>query len=77
MDLPTGLTVASFDQAAAQQVQNGLSSKQCRLYRSDDVVGVCVGGALKNVIAIAAGASAGLGLGRNALAAPSRGALPN
>lgn len=69
MDLPTALTVASFDQASAIAVQNGLSNAHCRLYRSDDVIGVCVGGAFKNVIAIAAGACTGLGLGRNALAA--------
>jgi glycerol-3-phosphate dehydrogenase (NAD(P)+) len=69
MDLPTALTLASADQDSAIYVQKSLSSKQCRLYRSDDVIGVNVGGALKNVIAIAAGASLGLGLGKNALAA--------
>ncbi len=69
MDLPTALTLASLDQHAATLVQNGLSSTNCRIYRTDDVVGVSVGGALKNVIAIAAGACTALGLGRNALAA--------
>ncbi len=69
MDLPTALTVASHDEQAAIYVQTNLSSKQCRLYRTDDVIGVAVGGALKNVIAIAAGVCAGLGLGKNALAA--------
>lgn len=69
MDLPTALTIASFDPSAAIFVQNGMSSSSCRLYRTDDVVGVCLGGAFKNVIAIAAGACTGLGLGKNALAA--------
>ncbi len=69
MDLPTALTVASLKNDAAMILQNGLSTIHCRLYRSNDVVGVCLGGAFKNVIAIAAGACAALALGRNALAA--------
>lgn len=68
LGLPTALTVASRDRVAALNFQRGFSEKNLRLYYSSDVVGVCVGGALKNVIAIAAGASTGLGLGRNALA---------
>ncbi len=66
--LPTALTLASFD-PSSRQFQQDFSSSNFRLYWSDDVVGVCVGGALKNVIAIAAGMCAALGLGRNALAA--------
>lgn len=69
LDLPTALTLASADQQAAMRFQDRFASEAFRLYRSDDVIGVCVGGALKNVIAIAAGASFGLGLGRNAMAA--------
>lgn len=69
MGLPTALTIASRDSHSARTVQNLFSSQSCRLYCSDDVIGVCVGGALKNVIAIAAGASSELKLGRNALAA--------
>lgn len=68
LGLPTALTLASHDKKAAVLFQESFSRETCRLYRSDDVTGVCVGGALKNVIAIAAGACTGLGLGRNALA---------
>jgi glycerol-3-phosphate dehydrogenase (NAD(P)+) len=69
-NLPTALTLAcaSAHRATALQVQREFSQKNLRLYYSEDVIGVCVGGALKNVIAIAAGACMGLGLGRNALA---------
>lgn len=67
--LPTALTIASRSEASAKDFQRRFSSKSCRLYWSDDVIGVCVGGAMKNVIAIAAGACTGLKLGRNALAA--------
>lgn len=69
LGLPTALTLASRDKDSALYFQEGFSRKNCRLYRSDDVVGVCVAGALKNVIAIASGACVGLNLGRNALAA--------
>ncbi|MCA9507264.1 MAG: NAD(P)-dependent glycerol-3-phosphate dehydrogenase [Myxococcales bacterium] len=68
-DLPTALTIASFNHESARKFQIHFSSKNCRLYWSDDVVGVCVGGAMKNVIAIAAGTCSGLKLGKNALAA--------
>lgn len=68
LDLPTALTLASTNQEAALYFQEKFSSDTFRLYRSDDVVGVTVGGALKNVIAIASGAAAALGLGRNAMA---------
>jgi glycerol-3-phosphate dehydrogenase (NAD(P)+) len=67
--LPTAVCVASHDRLAAERVQSELRSRYLRLYATDDVVGVEVGGALKNVIAIAAGVVEGLGIGHNALAA--------
>jgi glycerol-3-phosphate dehydrogenase (NAD(P)+) len=66
---PTAVVVASHNQGAAQSVQEEFSSKSLRLYTSDDVVGVELGGAIKNVIAIAAGVIEGLGLGHNPKAA--------
>jgi glycerol-3-phosphate dehydrogenase (NAD(P)+) len=68
-ELPTALVVASADPALAQRVQQALSTRVLRVYRSDDVVGVEMGGALKNVIAIAAGIVDGLGYGHNTVAA--------
>ncbi|HEY7057906.1 MAG TPA: NAD(P)H-dependent glycerol-3-phosphate dehydrogenase [Vicinamibacterales bacterium] len=67
--LPTAVVVASGEAAAAAAVQDRLKGPTFRLYASDDVAGVEIGGALKNVIAIAAGAVEGLGLGHNAMAA--------
>ena len=67
--LPTAVVVASEDAAAAEFVQHHLKGPTFRLYASEDVAGVEIGGALKNVIAIAAGAVEGLGLGHNAMAA--------
>jgi len=67
--LPTAVCVASHDAVAVERVQAEFRSRYLRLYATDDVVGVEVGGALKNVIAIAAGVVEGLGLGHNALAA--------
>ncbi len=67
--LPTAVLAASTCAAAARAVQEDFRGPAFRLYASDDVVGVEIGGALKNVIAIAAGAVEGLGLGTNALAA--------
>jgi glycerol-3-phosphate dehydrogenase (NAD(P)+) len=67
-ELPTAVSVASRDGAAVERVQADFRSSYFRLYASDDVVGVEIGGALKNVIAIAAGVVEGLGLGHNALA---------
>ncbi|HZB25909.1 MAG TPA: NAD(P)H-dependent glycerol-3-phosphate dehydrogenase [Vicinamibacterales bacterium] len=67
--LPTAVLAASSYAAAARAVQEDFRGPAFRLYASDDVVGVEIGGALKNVIAIAAGAVEGLGLGTNALAA--------
>ncbi len=66
---PTALTVAFGDAAVAARIRNEFSSESLRLYTSTDVVGVELGGALKNVIAIAAGIVAGAGLGYNPAAA--------
>jgi glycerol-3-phosphate dehydrogenase (NAD(P)+) len=68
-DLPTAVLVASTDSAATDLVQTEFRGAAFRLYASDDVIGVELGGAMKNVIAIAAGVVEGLGLGHNALAA--------
>ena len=65
---PTVVTVAFADRAVAALVQREVSSETLRLYTSSDVVGVELGGALKNVIAIAAGVAAGVGLGHNSSA---------
>jgi glycerol-3-phosphate dehydrogenase (NAD(P)+) len=67
--LPTVVLAASGDAVATQLVQQEFRAAYFRLYGSDDVVGVEMGGALKNIIAIAAGVVEGLGLGHNALAA--------
>ena len=67
--LPTDVVAASTDADAACLVQKELHTPMFRVYTSDDPVGVQVGGAVKNVIAIAAGACDGLGLGTNARAA--------
>ncbi len=66
---PTAIVVASQDYDAAQAVQAAFSSNTLRLYTSSDVIGVEIGGAVKNVIAIAAGVIEGLGLGHNPKAA--------
>ena len=68
-ELPTAVLAASTDGAAAQAVQEQFRGRGFRIYASDDVPGVEIGGALKNVIAIAAGCVEGLGLGHNAMAA--------
>lgn len=65
---PTAVTVAFDDPAVAALVQREFSSESLRLYTSTDLVGVELGGALKNVIAIAAGIAAGVGLGHNSAA---------
>jgi glycerol-3-phosphate dehydrogenase (NAD(P)+) len=67
--MPTALTVAAADITLAQQLQREFSSNTLRLYTNEDVVGVELGGALKNVIAISAGIVAGLELGHNSAAA--------
>jgi glycerol-3-phosphate dehydrogenase (NAD(P)+) len=66
---PTAVTVAFDDPAVAARIQQEFSSETLRLYTSTDVIGVELGGALKNVIAIAAGVAAGMGLGYNSSAA--------
>lgn len=66
---PTAVVVASDDVAAAERLQRAFSSRSFRVYVSADVVGVELGGALKNVIAIAAGIVDGLGYGHNTVAA--------
>jgi glycerol-3-phosphate dehydrogenase (NAD(P)+) len=67
-ELPTAVSVACRDAAVVEQVQAEFRAPYFRLYGTSDVVGVEIGGALKNVIAIAAGVAEGLGLGHNALA---------
>ncbi|MGD0913545.1 MAG: NAD(P)H-dependent glycerol-3-phosphate dehydrogenase [Terracidiphilus sp.] len=66
---PTAITVAFSDPDVAALIQQEFSSETLRLYTSTDVIGVELGGALKNVIAIAAGIAAGVGLGHNSTAA--------
>ena len=66
---PTALTVAFSDPVIAARIQEEFSSETLRLYTSTDVIGVELGGALKNVVAIAAGIAAGVGLGYNPAAA--------
>jgi glycerol-3-phosphate dehydrogenase (NAD(P)+) len=66
--LPTAVSVASRDVAVVEQVQADFRAKYLRLYGTSDVVGVEIGGALKNIIAIAAGVVEGLALGHSALA---------
>jgi glycerol-3-phosphate dehydrogenase (NAD(P)+) len=66
---PTALVAASTETDLAQQVQSELSTINFRIYTNDDIIGVELGGAVKNVIAIAAGVGAGLGIGHNPLAA--------
>ncbi len=68
--VPTSVVVASEDDPFAAEVQLAFSGRTFRVYRQDDVLGVELGGALKNVMAIAAGISDGLGFGTN-----SKGAL--
>jgi glycerol-3-phosphate dehydrogenase (NAD(P)+) len=67
--LPTAVTLASKNKTLATYLQGIFSAEYFRVYTTQDVIGVELGGALKNVIAIAAGASDGLGFGCNARAA--------
>ncbi len=67
--LPTALTVAAREPATAERVADWLRCDHLRAYTSDDTIGVQLGGAVKNVLAIAAGISDGLGFGSNARAA--------
>jgi glycerol-3-phosphate dehydrogenase (NAD(P)+) len=66
---PTAVVAASIDALAAERVQRALSSDVFRVYTHDDVTGVELGGALKNVMAVATGIAEGLGLGFNSRAA--------
>ena len=66
---PTAITIASQDKALARTVQQEFSHASFRVYTNEDPIGVELGGALKNTIAIAAGVCAGLGLGHNSVAA--------
>jgi glycerol-3-phosphate dehydrogenase (NAD(P)+) len=65
---PTAVAVASFSEKLAIQVQRNFNHRWFRVYRSNDVVGMEIGGSLKNVIAIAAGISDGMGFGHNSRA---------
>jgi len=66
--MPTAVTIAAWDHRTAVRVQHAISSTYFRGYTSTDVTGVEMGGALKNVVAIAVGATDGAGLGHNARA---------
>ncbi len=65
---PTAVAIASHDSGLAAELQEEFGSATFRLYTNDDVAGVELGGAVKNVIAIAAGVCVGLGLGGNTIA---------
>ncbi|HVK72094.1 MAG TPA: NAD(P)H-dependent glycerol-3-phosphate dehydrogenase [Kofleriaceae bacterium] len=67
--MPSAIVLAGRDADTTAFVQRAISTERFRCYTTDDVVGVLVGGAIKNVIAIAAGVSDGLGFGSNARAA--------
>lgn len=67
--LPTAVTIAADDEEVARRAQGIISTDYFRAYTTTDVQGVELGGALKNVVAIASGAAAGLGFGQNTLAA--------
>lgn len=66
---PTAIVAASKDATAARTVQNDLSFENLRIYTNADVIGTELGGSVKNVMAIAAGMTAGLGFGSNSVAA--------
>ena len=66
---PTAIVAASKDNAAARTVQNDLSFENLRIYTNTDVIGAEIGGSVKNVMAIAAGMTTGLGFGANSVAA--------
>ena len=67
--LPAAITAASADEQAITAIQQAFAGSHLRVYANHDPVGVAIGGAMKNVIAIAAGCAAGRGLGDNARAA--------
>jgi len=68
-ELPTAVAVASFRNEVAKQMQQVFNTQKFRVYTNNDVIGIELGGAIKNVIAIAAGISDGLGFGHNTRAA--------
>jgi glycerol-3-phosphate dehydrogenase (NAD(P)+) len=65
LGLPAAICLAGRDEATTALAQDALTSLHFRIYRTDDVMGVLIGGALKNVVAIGAGVSDGLGFGSN------------
>jgi len=67
--MPTAITIATAEEVLGKSLQDAFSSSSLRVYRNDDVPGTELGGALKNVIALAAGVVTGLNLGSNAAAA--------
>lgn len=67
--LPTAITVACEDKQVAEEIQDAFMSTYFRVYTNEDVIGVELGGALKNIIALGAGISDGVGYGDNAKAA--------
>ena len=67
--LPTAVTLAAEDRAIAKQLRGAIARPEFRIYISDDVAGAEIGGAVKNVLAIACGVVEGRGLGQNARAA--------
>lgn len=69
LGMPTAVVAAARDLSVAQQIQIIFSTEKFRVYSHDDIVGVELGGAMKNVIALAAGVSDGLGFGHNTRAA--------
>lgn len=68
-DLPTTVVIAGRDEHSAQQVADAFHAGNFRVYHTEDIVGAELGGALKNIIAIACGVADGIGLGLNARAA--------
>lgn len=67
--IPTVLVIASYDEKILSLIQDAFMSEKLRVYTSDDVKGVELGGALKNIMAFCAGVAAGIGLGDNSFAA--------
>lgn len=68
-DIPTTVTVSSLNNQAAERVQDLFMTNKFRIYTNDDLIGVEIGGAVKNIIALAAGISDGIGYGDNTKAA--------
>lgn len=68
-NLPTMVAVASKEESYAKEIQEAFNTDRFRVYTNDDIIGVELGGALKNIIALGAGISDGMGFGDNAKAA--------